>query len=147
MVRRLGLSDLPETTMAAFAFELVSPEKLVFSGDVEQVVVPGTEGDFAVLKDHAPVMSALRPGVLSYTDEKGASQAVFIRGGFVDVSSTVLTVLAEQAIPVADMTEAAFTAEVELAKSLLGAAKTDEGKRLAAERLAQIEALRSTLVH
>jgi F0F1-type ATP synthase epsilon subunit len=59
----------------------------------------------------------------------------------------VLTVLAEQAIPVADMTEAAFTAEVELAKSLLGAAKTDEGKRLAAERLAQIEALRSTLVH
>ena len=147
MVRRLGLSDLPETTMAAFAFELVSPEKLVFSGDVEQVVVPGTEGDFAVLKDHAPVMSALRPGVLSYTDEKGASQAVFIRGGFVDVSSTVLTVLAEQAIPVADMTEAAFTAEVELATSLLGAAKTDEGKRLAAERLAQIEALRSTLVH
>ena len=146
-MRRLGRLDLPETTMAAFAFELVSPEKLVFSGDVEQVVVPGTEGDFAVLKDHAPVMSALRPGVLSYTDEKGASQAVFIRGGFVDVSSTVLTVLAEQAIPVADMTEAAFTAEVELATSLLGAAKTDEGKRLAAERLAQIEALRSTLVH
>ena len=146
-MRRLRPSDVPETIMAAFAFELVSPEKLVFSGDVEQVVVPGTEGDFAVLKDHAPVMSALRPGVLSYTDEKGASQAVFIRGGFVDVSSTVLTVLAEQAIPVADMTEAAFTAEVELATSLLGAAKTDEGKRLAAERLAQIEALRSTLVH
>ncbi len=133
--------------MAAFAFELVSPEKLVFSGDVEQVVVPGTEGDFAVLKDHAPVMSALRPGVLSYTDEKGASQAVFIRGGFVDVSATVLTVLAEQAIPVAEMTEAAFKAEVDLASALLGAALTDESKRLAAERLAQIEALRSTLVH
>ena len=132
--------------MAAFAFELVSPEKLVFSGDVEQVVVPGTEGDFAGLKDHAPVMSALRPGVLSYTDEKGVSQAVFIRGGFVDVSATVLTVLAEQAIPVAEMTEAAFTAEVDLAAALLGAALSDEGKRLAAERLAQIEALRSTLV-
>lgn len=133
--------------MAAFAFELVSPEKLVFSGDVEQVVVPGTEGDFAVLKDHAPVMSALRPGVLSYTDEKGALQAVFIRGGFVDVSASVLTVLAEQAIPVAEMTEAAFKAEVDLASALLGAALTDESKRLAAERLAQIEALRSTLVH
>ena len=146
-MRRLRPSDDPETIMAAFAFELVSPEKLVFSGDVEQVVVPGTEGDFAVLKDHAPVMSALRPGVLSYTDEKGASQAVFIRGGFVDVSASVLTVLAEQAIPVAEMTEAAFTAEVDLAAALLGAALTDEGKRLAAERLAQIEALRSTLVH
>ena len=133
--------------MAAFSFELVSPEKIVFSGDVEQVVVPGTEGDFAVLKDHAPVMSALRPGVLSYTDEKGATQTVFVRGGFVDVIATVLTVLAEQAIPVSDMTEAAYTAEVELASALLGAALTDEGKRLAAERLAQIEALRSTLVH
>jgi len=133
--------------MAAFAFELVSPEKLLFSGDVEQVVVPGTEGDFAVLKDHAPVMSALRPGVLSYTDAKGTTETVFVRGGFVDVSASVLTVLADQAIPVASMTGSAFDAEVELATTLLAAALTEEGKRLAAERLAQIEALRSTLVH
>jgi F-type H+-transporting ATPase subunit epsilon len=133
--------------MAAFAFELVSPEKLLFSGDVEQVVVPGTEGDFAVLKDHAPVMSALRPGVLSYTDAKGTTETVFVRGGFVDVSASVLTVLADQAIPVASMTGSAFDAEVELATTLLAAALTEEGKRLAAERLAQIEALRSALVH
>ena len=133
--------------MAAFTFELVSPEKILFSGDVEQVVVPGTEGDFAVLKDHAPVMSALRPGVLTYTDTKGTIETVFIRGGFVDATASLLTVLADQAIRVADMSEAAFTAEVELATTLLGAASTDEGKRLAAERLAQIEALRSTLAH
>ena len=129
--------------MAAFTFELVSPEKILFSGDVEQVVVPGTEGDFAVLKDHAPVMSALRPGVLSYTDTKGTTETVFVRGGFVDATASLLTVLADQAIRVADMSEAAFTAEVELATTLLGAASTDEGKRLAAARLAQIEALRS----
>ena len=61
--------------MAGFAFELVSPEKLLFSGDVEEVVIPGTEGDFAVLKDHAPVISALRPGVLSYKDAKGDKKA------------------------------------------------------------------------
>ncbi|NBQ38370.1 MAG: F0F1 ATP synthase subunit epsilon [Alphaproteobacteria bacterium] len=136
--------------MAAFTFELVSPEKILFSGDVEQVVVPGTEGDFAVLKDHAPVMSALRPGVLTYTDAKGTSgtsETVFIRGGFVDATPSLLTVLADQAIPVANMTDAAFTAEVELATASLAAASTDEGKRLAAERLAQIEALRSQLVH
>jgi len=133
--------------MAAFTFELVSPEKIIFSGDVEQVVVPGTEGDFAVLKDHAPVMSALRPGVLTYTDAKGTSETVFIRGGFVDATPSLLTVLADQAIPVANMTDAAFTAEVELATASLAAASTDEGKRLAAERLAQIEALRSQLVH
>jgi len=133
--------------MAAFTFELVSPEKILFSGDVEQVVVPGTEGDFAVLKDHAPVMSALRPGVLTYTDSKGTSETVFIRGGFVDATPSLLTVLADQAIRVANMTDAAFTAEVELATASLAAASTDEGKRLAAERLAQIEALRSQLVH
>ena len=133
--------------MAAFTFELVSPEKILFSGDVEQVVVPGTEGDFAVLKDHAPVMSALRPGVLTYTDAKGTSETVFIRGGFVDATPSLLTVLADQAIPVANMTDAAFTSEVELATASLAAASTDEGKRLAAERLAQIEALRSQLVH
>ena len=66
--------------MAAFTFELVSPEKILFSGDVEQVVVPGTEGDFAVLKDHAPVMSALRPGVLSYTDTKGTIEEAVEKG-------------------------------------------------------------------
>ena len=133
--------------MTAFAFELVSPEKILFSGEVEQVVVPGTEGDFAVLKDHAPVMSALRPGVLTYTDAKGATETVFVRGGFVDATPSLLTVLADQAIPVSTMTDAAFTAEVDLATSSLAAALTDEGKRLAAERLAQIEALRSILVH
>jgi F-type H+-transporting ATPase subunit epsilon len=133
--------------MAAFTFELVSPEKILFSGEVEQVVVPGTEGDFAVLKDHAPVMSALRPGVLTYTDAKGATETVFIRGGFVDATPSLLTVLADQAIPVATMTDVAFTAEIELATASLATALTDEGKRLAAERLAQIEALRSTVVH
>ena len=60
--------------MATFNFELVSPERLLFSGPVQQVVVPGTEGDFAVLKDHAPVMATLRPGVAVVTDEKGATQ-------------------------------------------------------------------------
>ena len=72
--------------MATFNFELVSPEKLLFTGPVEQVVVPGTEGDFAVLKDHAPVMSALRPGVIVITDDKHEVQRLFVRGGFADVS-------------------------------------------------------------
>jgi F-type H+-transporting ATPase subunit epsilon len=133
--------------MAAFTFELVSPEKIVYSGEVEQVVVPGTEGDFAVLKDHAPVMSALRPGIVSFTDAKGATETVFVRGGFVDVNGGVATVLADQAVRVADLNDAAYTAELELAQAALASASSDEGKRLAAERLAQIEALRSALVH
>ena len=94
--------------MAGFAFELVSPEKLLFSGDVEEVVIPGTEGDFAVLKDHAPVISALRPGVLSYKDAKGDKQTLFVRGGFVEVNPAKIVVLAEEAIPLSEFDVAAL---------------------------------------
>ena len=86
--------------MAAFHFELVSPEKLLFSGSVEQVVVPGTEGEFTVLKDHAPTMATLRPGVVTVSEGPGKSQRLFVRGGFADISAKGLTILAEEAIPV-----------------------------------------------
>ena len=101
--------------MAAFAFELVSPERILFSGDVDQVVVPGTEGDFTVLKDHAPLMSSLRAAVLTIDAAGKATQRMFIRGGFADVSPTGLTVLAEQAIPVEEVTADTLHAEAQLA--------------------------------
>lgn len=135
-----------ETDMAAFAFELVSPEKLVFSGEVEQVVLPGTEGDFSVLKNHAPVISALRPGLVTIKDEKGATTSLFVRGGFADVSSNGLIVLAERAIPVSDIKGSDFDVETKLAADELKAAQTDESKQIAAERLSQIEALRSAII-
>ena len=133
--------------MAGFTFELVSPEKLLFSGDVEEVVIPGTEGDFAVLKDHAPVISALRPGVLSYKDAKGDKQTLFVRGGFADVSANGLIVLAEQAVPLAEMNDERFAHEVKLASDELAAASSEDHRRLASERLAQIETLRGVVRH
>lgn len=79
-------------------FELVTPEKLLRSEEVYQVVVPGTEGDFGVLEGHAPFMSTIRDGALHiYTSEKGEPEIVPIQGGFAEVSATGLTVLAEQA--------------------------------------------------
>ena len=79
-------------------FELVTPEKLLRSEDVYQVVVPGTEGDFGVLEGHAPVMSTIRDGALHiYLTEKGEPEIVSIQGGFAEVSAAGLTVLAEQA--------------------------------------------------
>lgn len=79
-------------------FELVTPEKLLRSEDVYQVVVPGTEGDFGVLEGHAPVMSTIRDGALHiYATEKGEPEIVPIQGGFAEVSASGLTVLAEQA--------------------------------------------------
>ena len=78
-----------------FQFELVAPERLLMSEPVEQVVVPGSEGYFTVLKGHAPFMSTLRPGVVEVT-RTGAPERIFVRGGFADVSTNGLTILAER---------------------------------------------------
>lgn len=82
--------------MANFHFELVSPEKLLFSGDVQQVDVPGAEGDFGVLADHAPMVTTLRPGILT-VHIAGGTQSIVVLGGFAEVSSAGLTVLADLA--------------------------------------------------
>jgi F-type H+-transporting ATPase subunit epsilon len=82
----------------AFTFELVSPEKLLISGEVEQVLVPGAEGDMTVLARHAPVLTTLRPGLLDIGLPGGKSQRFFIRGGFAEVNPAGLTVLAETAV-------------------------------------------------
>jgi len=81
-----------------FKFELVSPERLLVSGDVEQVLVPGAEGDMTVLAHHAPVLTTLRPGLLDIGFPGGKNQRFFIRGGFAEVNPQGLTVLAETAI-------------------------------------------------
>jgi F-type H+-transporting ATPase subunit epsilon len=82
--------------MANFHFDLVSPEKLLFSGDVEQVDVPGAEGDFGVLAGHAPMVATLRPGILTVHGASG-EQKIVVLGGFAEVSAQGLTVLAEGA--------------------------------------------------
>jgi len=82
--------------MATFHFDLVSPEKLLFSGDVEQVDVPGAEGDFGVLAGHAPLVSTLRPGILTVYSS-GGTQKIVVLGGFAEVSAEGLTVLADVA--------------------------------------------------
>ena len=88
--------------MATFHFDLVSPEKLVFSGEVDQVDIPGTEGDFGVLAGHAPTVSALRPGIMTvYVG--GQAQRMIVLGGFAEVSvDGKLTVLADLADSVED---------------------------------------------
>ncbi|MFO1150360.1 MAG: F0F1 ATP synthase subunit epsilon [Alsobacter sp.] len=128
--------------MATFPFELVSPEKLLISAQVEQVDVPGTEGDFAVLKDHAPFMSTLRPGIVVVKEPGGATQRLFVRGGFADVSPKGLTILAEQAVPVEEVTDDIVAAEIKAAEAEFAGAGDDESRRVAAEKLAQLVALR-----
>jgi F-type H+-transporting ATPase subunit epsilon len=87
----------------AFKFELVSPERLLISGQVEQVLVPGAEGDMTVLAHHAPVLTTLRPGVLDIGMPGGEHRRYFIRGGFAEIGPAGLTVLAETAIDLIEL--------------------------------------------
>jgi len=97
--------------MATFHFELVSPEKLVFSGEVEQVDVPGAEGDFGVLAGHAPMVTTLRPGILTVSGA-GGDQKIVVLGGFAEVSAEGLTVLADVAEAVEDIDRGMITTRI-----------------------------------
>lgn len=125
--------------MATFSFELVSPTRLVFSGDVEQVDVPGAEGDFGVLAGHAPFVATLRPGVLTIRDAGGAKR-VFVRDGFAEVSAKGLTVLAETAVLVENLDRDAFAQAIKDAEAAVAAAKDDATRWKAVEALDQLKA-------
>jgi F-type H+-transporting ATPase subunit epsilon len=129
-----------------FKFELVSPERVLMSEDVEQVVLPGTEGDFAVLVGHAPFVSTLRPGVLDVTTSSGRKR-VLVKGGFAEVDPSRLTVLAEQAFDVADLDSARIGQELEAAEAEVAAAKDDDSRLLASSLVEQLKALQSSRAH
>jgi F-type H+-transporting ATPase subunit epsilon len=97
--------------MATFQFDLVSPERLLFSGEVEQVDVPGSEGYFGVLADHAPMVAILRPGILT-VKAAGGEQKIVVLGGFAEVSASGLTVLADVATAVEDVDHALIAAQI-----------------------------------
>jgi F-type H+-transporting ATPase subunit epsilon len=113
--------------MATFHFELVSPEKLLFSGEVEQVDVPGAEGDFGVLAEHAAMVATLRPGILT-VHGSGGQQKIVVLGGFAEVSSQGLTVLADVAEAVENIDRALVTARIGELESRI--AKTEPGSEL-----------------
>jgi F-type H+-transporting ATPase subunit epsilon len=93
--------------MATFHFDLVSPEKLAFSGEVDQVDIPGVEGDFGVLAGHAPVVAAVRPGILTVTNG-GTHERIIVLGGLAEVSDKGLTVLADVATSLEELDRAKF---------------------------------------
>jgi F-type H+-transporting ATPase subunit epsilon len=115
-------------------FELVSPERLLVSEPVEMVVVPGAEGDFGVLPGHAPMVSTVRPGVIAVFEGNKVTQRIFVAGGFAEVTGERCTVLAEQALPVADIDRAAAEEEIRDARDDLAEAK-DEAERARMEAL------------
>lgn len=126
-------------------FELVSPERLLSSGAVESVSIPGTEGDMGIFEGHAPVLSTLRPGVITVTRSGGGTERIFVRGGFAEVNPKGLTVLAEVAIPLAELNAAALALEIKNASEDLADARGEEKKRVAQENLDHLQALQGAL--
>jgi F-type H+-transporting ATPase subunit epsilon len=106
--------------------EIVSPERLVVSEQARAVTVPGTDGYFTVMGEHAPLMTTLRPGFISVTDLGNVAHVFYVRGGFADVAPGGLTILAEEARPVADFDRTEIEALIASGMSALEAARTAE---------------------
>ena len=119
--------------MPQFAFSLVSPERELFSGDVDAVVIPGTEGIFEVRAGHAPLMATLSPGMLE-VHQGGKTIRTYVRGGFADVSPSGLTVLAEKAVAEGDLKGDTLTGERDDAKATLADSGADPDAKLQAQR-------------
>ena len=125
-----------------FKFELVSPERVVFSGEAEQVLLPGSEGDMTILPGHSPVISTLRPGLLDVTLQ-GSKIRVFVKQAFAQVEPDRLTVLAERAFDIATADAGQILAELAAAEAELIAAKNDEERLFANQAVAALTGLRT----
>ena len=129
--------------MATFHFDLVSPEKLTFSGEVDQVDIPGVEGDFGVLAGHAPIVAAVRPGILTIVSG-GTRQKIIVLGGLAEMSEKGLTVLANVATSIEELDRAQFADTISEMESKLA---EKEGSELdhAIERLDHFKSIQHEL--
>ena len=130
--------------MAALHFEFVSPESVLFSGDVDQVDLPGSEGDMGILAGHAPLVTTLRPGIV--TIFRGSQrEPVVVIGGFAEVSPAGLTVLADRAVARADFDMALLATEIKNAEEDVADSTDDAERDRLARHLDQLKALQTAL--
>ncbi|WP_407526612.1 ATP synthase F1 subunit epsilon [Methylobacterium oryzisoli] len=104
--------------MATFQFDLVGPERVLYSGPVDAVQLPGSEGEMTVLPGHAPVLTTLKTGVLVITEGPQHGKRVLVRGGFAEINATALTVIAERASPIEELTPEIIDREIAAAETL-----------------------------
>ena len=124
-----------------FKFELVTHERMLMSQDAARVVVPGMEGRFTVLPGHAPVISALRPGMIELTLSDAKTARIFVRGGFAEVDAAHVTVLAERAWDVEQLDQATIASELQVAEAELAQAASDTARLAAVTAVEQLKAL------
>lgn len=122
-------------------FELVSPEKLLISERVSMVVVPGEDGDFGVLPQHAPLISGVRPGVISVWNASKVTERIFVAGGFAEVTPVRCTVLSEQAVPLDELDRDEAERRLKDAREDLADAKDEHERHLAERQIAVAAAM------
>ncbi len=130
----------------AFNFELVSPERLLLSEKVTEVVIPATLGEMTVLANHAPTMTTIKPGVVSVKTASGQQSKYVVFGGFADILPTGCTLLAESALPLSDVTRETLQARIEAARSDAGAATDNDNKTKLEEYLSQLTDLNGAIL-
>jgi F-type H+-transporting ATPase subunit epsilon len=123
-----------------FKIEFVSPERVLLTGEATEVTVPGVEGDFTVLPGHAPLISALRPGILEIQQGSGRRR-IYVRGGFAEVDPTQLTILALNLIDVTSPDAGLIAAEMRVAEGMLASATDDHSTMLAHDAIAALRSL------
>jgi F-type H+-transporting ATPase subunit epsilon len=133
-----------QSSMSTFRFDLVSPEKLLFSGEVNQVDVPGAEGEFGVLAGHAPLVTTLRPGILVIHGE-GSAQRIVINGGFAEVGANGLTVLADLAVPEDEFDSAVLAGVIKDTEEDAADTRDDWQRDKLTRKLEQLKALQAAL--
>lgn len=129
----------------SFTFELVSPERLLVSAEVESVVIPGTEGEMTVMAHHAPVMTTVKPGIVTIRTTAGAEESFVVFGGFADILPTCCTLLAESAVTASAFDRADLDRRIELATADAADAADDRGRTKAEEFLSHLARLRDAV--
>lgn len=129
-----------------FNFELVSPERLLLSASVSEVVIPATEGEMTVLANHAPTMTTVKPGVVSVKDAAGKVNRYVVFGGFADILPTGCTLLAESAIPMEEVTRDTLAKRIETARAEVASAASDEHKTRLEQMLSELTHLNGIVV-
>jgi F-type H+-transporting ATPase subunit epsilon len=130
--------------MAGLHFEFVSPESVLFSGDVDQVDLPGSEGDMGILPGHGPLVTTLRPGILTIFRE-GKREPVVVVGGFAEVGPGGLTVLADRAVARDDFDLTSLESDIRDAEEDVADAKDDAERDKLARHLEQLKSLQAAL--
>ena len=130
----------------SFQFELVSPERLLVSEQVESVVIPGAEGEMTVMAQHAPVMTTVKPGVVTVKAASGGEERYVVFGGFADILPSGCTLLAESAVAVKDIDRADIARRIQEAKEDVSDAKDDEARTRAEAFLHQLTTLEGAIL-